>query len=149
MNGKSDTVTYGLKSIVFPEFYLNPSYSGKEYIAPNCVMWTLGINWLIETTGIQSDEVQVFQQLNLFVKEDNLNIARLHSVSTYFAGKGISFAAKYTLLVELCNNAASQLQGAWRAKICNPFVASIVPPAYNKVLQMDTDLKQLIYEKWE
>ena len=148
MNGKSETVTYGLKSIVFSEFYIHPSYSQKEYIAPNRVMWTLGINWSVKTEE-KWDEVQIFQQLNLFVKENNLNIARLHSINTYCVNKGISFKMKYKLLVELCNNAAAQIQGAWYAKIANPFLACLIPPAHDRVQEIETDFKQMIYENWE
>jgi hypothetical protein len=149
MNGANEAGSYILKSIAFPKFKLDVSYIREKTIQTGHVFWRLGINWDVNTDDTQWDELKIFNQLDLYRKKDDFHIARLHSVSTYKVSKGISFGAKYSMLLNLCNQAAAQLLGAWHVKMRNSSVATYLPQAFNKALQIETDFKQMIYEKWE
>jgi len=149
MNGANEAGSYILKSIIFPKFKLDPSYVRATTIETGHVFWRLGINWDVNTDDAKWDELKIFNQLDLYRKKDDFHIARLHSVSTYKISKGISFSEKYSILLNLCNKAVAQLQGAWRVKMRNSSVATYLHQAFNKALQMETDFKQMIYEKWE
>ena len=149
MNGANEARSYILKSIAFPKFKLDASYVREKTIQTGQVFWRLGINWNVNTDDAQWDELKIFNQLDLYRKTDDFHIARLYSVSTYKISKGISFSGKYFMLLNLCNQAAAQLQGAWRVKMRNSSVATYLPQAFNKASQVEVDFKQMIYEKWE
>ena len=149
MNGTNEAGSYILQSIAFPKFKLDASYIREKTIQAGQVFWRLGINWDVNTDDAQLDKLKIFYQLDLYRKEDNFHIARLHSVSTYKVSKGMPFSEKYAMILTLCNRAMAQLQGAWHVKMRNPSVAAYIPQAFNKALQMEVDFKEMIYEKWE
>lgn len=149
MTEENEIVSFTLISIVFDKFKLDPSYSRGKASAENQVTWFLGLNWTVNVNYGDKDELKIFNQLDMYRKKDHFNIAKMHIITTYTVSKGISFATKYKLLIELCNQTAGHLQGAWRVKIQNHSIATILPQAYNKVLKMEQEFKKMIYENWE
>ncbi len=138
-----------LKSIAVTKYKLDHSYSrGKEIREKDCG-WSCGVNWDINTTAIDWDELNIYILLNLYRKKDNFSIVTLHTTTTYKVSKAHSFNMKYSILVEVCNQVMAQTQGMWRVKVQNPCLSRLVLQAYDLILSMETDFKRLIYEQWE
>lgn len=149
MTGNEETISYKLIGIVTTKRKLHSSYAEGKKIRETDCSWGQGINWKVKQFNEDWDEVKIFTELYLYRKKDHFEIASLFVTTTYHVNRGLGFDTKYKLLVLLCNNASGHIQGAWRMKIKNDCINRYVPQSYNKILEMETDLKRMIYEDWE
>ena len=138
-----------LKSIAVTKYKLDTSYARGKEIKEREAGWSCGFNWNIDTTDSELDELRIFILLNLYRRNDNFSIVRLHTTTTYKVSKGLSFNMKYSVLVDLCNQVLGQTQGMWRVKVQNPCLSRLVVQGYDLILTMEKDFKRLIYEQWE
>ena len=106
-----------LKSIAVTKYKLDTSYARGKEIKEREAGWSCGFNWNIDTTDSELDELRIFILLNLYRRNDNFSIVRLHTTTTYKVSKGLSFNMKYSVLVDLCNQVLGQTQGMWRVKV--------------------------------
>ena len=144
-----DVAQIRLKSIVFTKYKLDPSYSRGKEVGAKEAGWSCGVNWDIDTTGVEWNELRIHILLNLYRKKDNFSIVRLNTTTAYYVSKGHSFNMKYSILIDLCNQVMAQTQGIWRVKVQNPCLSRLVMQSHDLVLSMETDFKRLIYELWE
>ena len=149
MVSSEDLGEYRLKLISFPKYVLHSSFSRGKEVREKEVTWSYGFVWDIDTNDTEWDRLSLYAMLSLNRKTDNFTIAKLHVTSVYEVSKGISFKTKYKILTDTANMQGAQVQGAWRVKIQNPSVARILPQSYDRIVSLETDLKRMIYEKWE
>ncbi len=147
--GATENISYKLIHIGFRRRKLHSSYAGGKTIRETETSWEQGINWEVKKVDDEWDEVVIFTELYLYRKRDHFEIASLELTSTYYVGRGLSFDTKFKILVLLCNSACGHMQGAWRLKIKNDCINRLIPSSYNKVLEMKTEFKKMIYEDWE
>ena len=88
-------------------------------------------------------------EVRLLRKEDRFQIVLLEVTGHYEVFNNISFNTKLVAINELYNNLAAQVQGIWIVKIVNPNIASILPQAYNKMIENMEEFKKQVYETWE
>ena len=150
MNGiRLENGECNLISIVFPKFKIDSSYSRGKEICDKEISWSFGVNWDVNTTGIELDILRIYIYLDMIRIKDGFNIVKMDTCVTYEVCKNLSFADKYKFIENCCNDASAQVQGAWHVKVYNPSLAKHLPQTYNKVLELETVIKESIYQKWE
>ncbi len=141
--------SYRLINTDITKFSLHPKYGTDEELTPSNGDFRFGINWKIVEKDETSCFIDMSAEVRLLRKEDRFQIVLLEVTGHYEVSKDISFNTKLVAINELYNNLAAQVQGIWHVKIVNPNIASILPQAYNKMIENMEEFKKQVYETWE
>ena len=141
--------SYRLNNTSITNFSLNPKYGTDEKLGSRNGDFRFGINWKIVKRDETSCCIDMSAEVRLLRKEDRFQIVLLEVTGHYEVFNDISFNTKLVAINELYNNLAAQVQGIWHVKIVNPNIASILPQAYNKMIENMEEFKKQVYETWE
>ena len=140
---------YRLVSAEINSFTLHPKYGTDQELEASNGDFRFGINWKIVETNEKETLIDMTAEIRLLRKEDRFQIVYMELTGHYTVSPNLSFDTKTAAISEIFNNLSAVAQGAWHVRIANPNIASILPQAYNRMLNNLEELKKQVYETWE